>query len=156
MAGFVVGIGEGRQLECFGCRFEVKVSAAQTGGEFSVVEMAAPPGFRAPPALHRHPDMDWHAYVLEGAVAMDLDDRAVTVERGAVVVIPRGTAFRWSNASSTEPVRWLLTYTPGGFENYFFELGEALAALKRPPVQEDLATIVPPLWKKHGVEIVSR
>lgn len=155
MESFTVLANEGQLIEGFGSKIRIVVSAEQTGGAFSCVDFTAPPGFRAPPALHRHRDLDWHAHVVSGTVAMRLGERDVTVGAGGFLFIPRGTAFRWWNASQTEPVRWLLTYTPGGFEKYFGELAAAFAALGRPPTQEDLATVVPPLWAKYGIEVVS-
>lgn len=151
---FVVPGGEGQRVELGPVSLTIRVPSSRVGGAFSVVDFTAAPGFRAPPVLHKHADMDWSAHVLSGAAAMQLDDRQVRVDAGGLVVIRRGTAFRWWNASDTEPVRWLLTYTPGGFEQYFLDLAQAFSALGRPPTPADLAAVVPPLWAKHGVEIV--
>jgi quercetin dioxygenase-like cupin family protein len=153
MPAFVTTPEEGERVLAVGCTVTVRVPSEKTGGSFGMVEFVAPPGFAAPPALHRHADIDWYAHVLEGSIAMTLDGSDVVVPTGGIVYIPRNTAFRWSNASKTEPARWLITYTPGGFERYFAELAREFAALGRPPTPADLGDIVKPLWRKHGIEL---
>ena len=154
MEAFVVSPSEGQLVEGMGIKIRILVTGAQTGGLFSTIEMTAPPGFRAPPALHRHVDIDWHARVLSGTVVMNLDGREVTIPAGGFVFVPRGAAFKWWNGSATEPVSWTCTYAPSGFEQYFVEIAAAVNSLGRAPVPGDLAVIAPPLWKKHGVEVV--
>jgi mannose-6-phosphate isomerase-like protein (cupin superfamily) len=155
MNAFVVGPNEGQLLGSMGIRIRIVVTSEQTNGLFSMIEMSAPPGFRAPPTLHRHTDIEWHGHVLEGTVKMTLDGREVTVPAGGLVFVPRGTSFNWWNGSATEPVRWTCTYAPGGFEKYFGDVAAALNALGRPPTPADLGQLAPPLWKKHGIEPVA-
>ncbi len=150
---FVVPPGEGEVIEAAGCRLVVVVPAARTGGAFSIVDLTAPPGFVAPPIVHRHDDMDQIAHVLEGEVSLELDGRKVAAPEGAVIAIPRGTSFRWSNARADAPCRWVFTYMPGGFERYFGELATALKALGRRPTPADLGAIAAPLWKKYGLHV---
>jgi mannose-6-phosphate isomerase-like protein (cupin superfamily) len=154
MAGFVSQSNEGTTQEGLGLRITIRVPSAATEGRMAAIEMVAPAGFVAPPFLHRHTDLDWQGHVLDGAVAMILDGQRVTIEAGGLVVVPRGTAFQWWNASADRPVRWLCTYAPGGFENYFGEVATALQSLGRPPTREDLMAVVPPLWKRYNIEMV--
>jgi quercetin dioxygenase-like cupin family protein len=137
-----------------GSRIAIRVPSEATDGAFSVVEVEAPPGFRAPPTRHRHPDVDWYGAVQEGEVAIELDGHVARVPAGSVVVVPRGVAFRWSNASDDEPVRLTFTYVPGGFERFFVDLVDGLKALDRAPTGADMARMAPPLWARHGVEVV--
>jgi quercetin dioxygenase-like cupin family protein len=142
--------GVGRVVEGLGNRLTLRLTAADTGGAFSVVEFAVSPGFVAPPLLHDHEAMDWYGHVLESTLAFDLDGETHEVGPGGIIHVPRGARFRWWNARPA-PARWLMTYVPGGFEQYFVELAEALAALPSPPEGPRLAALVAPLWQKHGV-----
>lgn len=155
MQAFVVGPNDGQMMEAMGIKIRFVVTGEQTNGLFSTIEMTAPPGFRAPPMLHKHVDIEWHGRVLSGRVQMVIDGQEVSIPEGGLVFVPRGTAFKWWNASATEPVRWTCTYAPAGFEKYFVEMGETLRALGRPPTPADLAQAAPPLWKKHGIEVVA-
>jgi quercetin dioxygenase-like cupin family protein len=140
--------GEGLVVEGLGNRLTLRLTAVETGGAFSVVEFAVAPGFKAPPLLHQHPDMDWYGHVLEGTLAFDLDGESHEAAPGALIHIPRGCRFRWWNATP-QAARWLMTYVPGGFEQYFVDLAQAIAG--RQVSGPELAALVAPLWKKHGV-----
>jgi quercetin dioxygenase-like cupin family protein len=155
MEAFIVAPGEGQVVEAAGCRLVISVPSERTGGAFAVVDLTAPPGFVAPPIVHRHTDMDQLARVLEGEVNLEINGKKVVAAAGAVVAMPRGTSFRWSNARSDIPCRWTFTYTPGGFEKYFVELAAALNALGRPPTPADMGAIATPLWKKYGLDVLS-
>jgi mannose-6-phosphate isomerase-like protein (cupin superfamily) len=154
MRGHVSLPGEGQLLDAIGCRIRIRIPSEATDGRASAIEMEAPGGFTAPPLRHRHLDLDWQGHVLEGTVAMELDGQLVTIPGGGIVTVPRGVAFKWWNASADRPVRWVCSYFPGGFERYFVELVTALGGLGRPPSRDDLATLVPPLWKKYGIEAI--
>jgi mannose-6-phosphate isomerase-like protein (cupin superfamily) len=145
--------GEGMVMDVMASRVTVRVPSEATGGTFSVVELQVPPGFRAPPVRHRHVDVDWWALVEEGEVAIELDGKVERVGAGGLVVVPRGVAFRWWNASDEGGARWVATYTPGGFERFFVEMVERVRSLGHPPTPADMATVAPELWARHGIEI---
>jgi hypothetical protein len=69
------------------------------------------------------------ALVEQGEIAIELDGIEHRVRRGGLVVVPRGVAFRWRNASRERGVRWVATYTPGGFERFFLEMADRLRML---------------------------
>jgi mannose-6-phosphate isomerase-like protein (cupin superfamily) len=154
VSAFVSLPGEGRAIDGAAFSIRVRVPSEAVGGALGVIEMVAAPGAKGPPVLHRHTDIDWHGHVLEGTVAMELDGSVVTLPAGSMVLVPRGTAFRWWNDSATDPVRWVCTYTPGGFERYFTDMADALGSLGRPPTPADIAAAAPALWARHGVEVV--
>lgn len=148
--------GDGVVLDVMASHVAIRVRAEDTDGAFSVVDMDVPPGFQAPPVLHRHRDVDWYALVEDGEIAIELDGVEHRVPRGGLVVVPRGVAFRWWNASHENRVRWLATYTPGGFERFFVEMVDRLRALGHPPTPSDITTIARGLWAQYGVETVQR
>lgn len=115
---FVVLPGEGQQLPMFG---QLKVSSAQTGGTFEVIEYQGP----AVPPPHVHHERDECFFILEGQFTFILGTREVKVPANSFVVIPRGMRHGFK---AKEGARALLFVIPAGLEGFFRELGEGLAA----------------------------
>lgn len=111
----------------------------------SLIEYQVAPGFVAPPALHRHTDLDWLAYVLEGRLTFIFDDGEHDVGPGGAVAVPSGALFAWRNALD-EPARMLCVYSPAGFERFFEDVAAGLSAGRTMP------EVVPPLWETYGIE----
>lgn len=141
---------EGTVTEAMGNRMTVRLTAEGTGGVCGSIDFEVAPGFRGPPVPHHHQNEDWWGQVLDGELAIELDGVVHTIEAGATVFVPRGVNFRWWNPNPW-PARWLLVWSPGGFERYFSDVGEALAG--RPPTPEVLAAVVPPLWARYGLRV---
>src|SRR5262245_24292388 len=117
----VIAPGAAEPFDLLGNQLTVKVRTEDTNGAFSVVDFQVAPGFVAPPLFHRNTREDWWGQVLEGTVAIESEGKERRLVRaGEWVFVPRGTAFRWWNPAE-QPARWLLTYSPGGFEGYFLE-----------------------------------
>ena len=76
-------------------------------------------------AAHRHTREDEHSIVLAGEIGFRSDDSEVVLGPGGYITKPRGQMHAMWNAGS-EPGRIIEIITPGGFENYFRELGELL------------------------------
>ncbi|MBV8519415.1 MAG: cupin domain-containing protein [Acidobacteria bacterium] len=156
MQDLVRQAGDGTTLQMMGSRVTIRVRAEDTGGAFSVVEIAVPPGFQAPPVLHRHREVDWYGFVEEGEVAMELDGSEQRIRTGGIVVVPRGVAFRWWNPSSERGLRWHCTYTPGGFEHFFEDMLKRLAQFGGSVTPAAIASVAQSLWAEHGVETIER
>jgi mannose-6-phosphate isomerase-like protein (cupin superfamily) len=151
MPGKVIFPDGARVIEAMGNRLHLIVPSEATGGLFSVVDFHVAPSFRAPPLLHRHPDLDWWGHVLEGEILVELDSQEVRAPVGSTVFVPRGTSFRWWNPDA-RAARWLLTYSPGGFEQYFVDVAAALEN-GTPKTPAELQELVGPLWKKYRMEM---
>jgi hypothetical protein len=63
----IVPSGQGRQLTARGNVMAFKAVAAQTGGDFSLMERTVPPGARTPPP-HRHVNCSEAFFVLDGTI----------------------------------------------------------------------------------------
>ena len=141
--------GERVDLETLGIRF--MIWTAETGGGFSLVEHPIPPrGLCAP--LHRHTHEDEYSYVLEGRMGAQLGDEVVYADAGDLVFKPRGQWHTFWNAGDT-PCRILEIISPGGFEEFFAELGRGAAppeAGARYGLEFDLES-VPRLCAEHGL-----
>ncbi len=93
---------------------------------YSVVEWAAAPGSPGtPPHLHRATEEGF--YVLEGTFGFRMGDRSLEAPAGTFVFVPKGLVHAFWNGGTTE-ARLLSTISPPGFEGYFEELAEGLAA----------------------------
>jgi quercetin dioxygenase-like cupin family protein len=143
---YALGTGEGR-VTPVGPRERMvwKVTGAQTGGRLDVCENVTEPG--AGPPLHVHHASDEAYYVLEGTFAVRLGERTITALPGTFVFIPRGTVHAFMNAGA-RPARLLLTFSPGGVDRFFEELGPLVAAESPDPAR--LAAV----GARHRVEVV--
>lgn len=147
----VVADGEGEKVWAMGVKVTVKVKAEDTGGAYSVFEDVIPPGGGPPP--HTHSKEDETIYVVEGELAAFLDGKRYDVKAGAWVHMPRGVEHCFKNVSD-KPTRMILTYTPGGFEKWFLEVGTPVQegdSGPPPATAEDLKKAVTAA-AKYGVE----
>ncbi len=128
----IVPPGEGHLLTARGSVMAFKAVAAQTGGDFSLMERTLPPGGRKPPA-HRHVNCSEACFVLDGPIAFTLDGRDLTGGPGDFLLVPRGAAHTFGNAG-TETARLLVLHAPA-MDAYFEEL-HRLWAPGQPPATE--------------------
>lgn len=125
---------------------------AESGADFSVIEYTVGPGFVAPPRLHWHTRESTTFYLLEGSVRVELEDGPCELSAPAVLHLPVGAPFAWSNPGE-QRARFLCMWSPAGFEGYFRELAEAhRAAGYAAPTPESMAKLIPPLWAKYGIQ----
>jgi mannose-6-phosphate isomerase-like protein (cupin superfamily) len=126
----LVGPRDGKftDLGSVGVRF--MIWGAETGGLFSLVEHPIPPKTLAAP-YHRHAREDEYSYVLEGRMGALLGDDVVYAEAGDLVYKPRNQWHTFWNAGD-EPCRILEIIAQPGFEHFFNELGDAMAAANAP------------------------
>jgi hypothetical protein len=83
--------------------------------------------------LHTHEREDEISYVLSGRLGVQLGDEVLEAGPGDTVVKPRGVAHAFWNAGD-EPVRFLETITPAGFEQYFTDVAPLLDVAGPPDV----------------------
>ena len=144
----VVGPHDGKAgaLGTTGVRIGVRlmVEGADSGGGFSLVEHPMPPRALAAP-LHRHLREDEYSYVLEGRVGALLGDEVLIAGPGDLIFKPRNQWHTFWNAGD-EPCRILEIIAPGGFENFFDELVDAVGAgAPAPETMQDL-------FARYGIE----
>ncbi|MGV0581625.1 cupin domain-containing protein [Mycolicibacterium elephantis] len=121
----VVPVGDGEVVDIPGFGAVFKLTSSTTGGLVSIVEHPFPVG--AITAAHRHANEDEHSYVLEGEIGFRSDDSEVVLGPGGYITKPRGQMHAMWNAGPA-PGRIIEVIAPGGFENYFRELGELLTS----------------------------
>lgn len=116
-----VPAGGGHCICYAGLELAVKLGAAESGGESTLIEGTIPPD--AGPPLHVHEKENETYYVLEGQFEFVCGDERVSGGPGTFVFAPRGFPHRYKNIG-TEPGRVLFGFTPGGIEAFFVELGK--------------------------------
>lgn len=91
-------------------------SSEDTNGAFAVLEVTEMPGYKT--TWHRHNHTEETFYVLEGILTVKIVDKTYEFPTGSYVLIPRGTPHGQGNFTKN-PVKFLLTVLPGGFERRF-------------------------------------
>jgi mannose-6-phosphate isomerase-like protein (cupin superfamily) len=121
----VVHPGGGEPIAIPGFGAVLKIYGCDNDGEVAILEHPFAVGTITAP--HRHTREDEHSIVLEGRIGFRSDDDEVVLGPGGYITKPRGQTHAMWNAGP-EPGRIIEVITPGGFEDYFRELGELLAS----------------------------
>jgi mannose-6-phosphate isomerase-like protein (cupin superfamily) len=130
----VVGPGQGsRRYTARGSVMFFKAVADQDGGDFSLMERTLPPGGRRPPP-HRHTNCSEAYFVLDGQVAVIVEDEELIVRPEGFVLVPRGTAHTFGNAGEDQ-ARLLVIHAPA-MDAYFAGL-HALWNRDEPPSSDE-------------------
>ena len=114
-----------------------RLSSAETGS-ISIVEHVFSPGALVPP--HTHTLEDEISYVVSGEIGFRSNGKEVSLAAGGYIVKPRGELHSMWNAGSS-PARMIEIISPAGFEKYFVELAEAVAAAGRVPDPSTMGAI---------------
>ena len=114
-----------------------RLSSSETGS-ISIVEHLFSPGVLVPP--HTHTLEDEISYVVMGDIGFRSNGKEVSLAAGGYIVKPRGELHSMWNAGST-PARMIEIISPAGFEKYFVELAEAVAAAGGVPDPATMGTI---------------
>src|SRR5215217_7012851 len=85
---------EGEARWWFGALAEIKATAADTGGQMTLVEVTEHPGAEAP--LHVHHRDDEAFWILEGEVTIEVGDQTIEASAGDYVFGPRDIPHRFT------------------------------------------------------------
>lgn len=133
--------GAGTTTWLLGDTYTLKISGAQTGGAFSLLEAVVPPGGGPPPHIHNAEDETF--VILDGEIMFSTNAGTIAAPTGTVVHVPKGTKHSYATVGST-PVRMLFLYAPAGMEAMFDEIGTpAQPGVPAPPASpEDVAKLL--------------
>jgi quercetin dioxygenase-like cupin family protein len=98
LAPIKVGAGEGEARWWFGALAEIKATAADTGGQMTIVEVTEHPGAEAP--LHVHHREDEGFWVLEGTVTFEVGETTIEATAGDYLFAPRDIPHRFVVATA--------------------------------------------------------
>ena len=91
----------------------IRVSAKDTHGLYSLVEVVSDPGDGTP--MHIHEREDEHFAVLEGTARFAYGDKVFDGHAGDVVTLRKGIPHAWGNRTSAQ-LRMAVLVSPGGVE----------------------------------------
>jgi quercetin dioxygenase-like cupin family protein len=139
----------------FGALAEIKATAADTGGQMTIVEVTEHPGAEAP--LHVHHRDDEAFWVLEGDVTFEVGDETIKASAGDYVFGPRDIPHRFTVGDGG--CRMLFIMVPGGMEEVIRATSEPAPTRTLPPLTEEepspeeiegLKAII----REHGYELL--
>jgi quercetin dioxygenase-like cupin family protein len=146
---------EGEARWWFGALAEIKATAADTGGQMTIVEVTEHPGAEAP--LHVHHRDDEGFWILEGEVTFEVGDQTIEATAGDYVFGPRDIPHRFTVGD--RGCRMLFILVPGGIEDVIRATSEPAPSrtLPPPPDAEPTAEEIDGLKaivKEHGYELL--
>lgn len=145
--------GKGRSLWVLGELVRRKTTSDQTGGAYSLFEVTSQPGTGPPPHVHhREEEASW---VLEGEYEFLIEGRTLTAITGSLTYFPKGTLHAHRVVGESVG-RMLLTQTPGGlYERFFEEVGMPADGKAGPLVFKDQpgAGRIMKVAAEYGIEI---
>jgi quercetin dioxygenase-like cupin family protein len=103
----------------------IRISAKDTQGLYSVVEIVSDPGDGTP--MHIHEREDEHIAVLEGTARVAYGDKVFDSQAGDVFTLHKGIPHAWGNRSSTQ-LRVAFLVFPGGCEEILELIAKASPA----------------------------
>ena len=145
--------GDGRSLQVSGELVTYKITSEQTGGAYSLFEVVSEPGGGPPPHVQHREDEAF--YVLEGEYDFLDDGHTMRVGKGSLVYVPKGNLHTYKNVGTT-PGKMLVSQTPGGLhERFFEEIGQEAQDKFKPTAQESLlnAERIVATAAMYGIEI---
>jgi mannose-6-phosphate isomerase-like protein (cupin superfamily) len=129
----VVPSDEGEARWWLGALAVIKATAADTGGQLTIVEMTEPPWAETP--LHVHYREDEAFWILEGSATFEVGGETIEASAGDYLFGPRGIPHRFRVGDSG--CRMLFICTPGGFEELVRGMSEPAAARTLPPPSDE-------------------
>jgi quercetin dioxygenase-like cupin family protein len=144
--------GEGEARWWFGSLAEIKATAADTGGQMTIVEVTEAPGSEAP--LHVHHRDDEGFWILEGDVTFEVGDTTIEAHTGDYVLGPRDIPHRFTVGDAG--ARMLFILVPGGIEDLIMATSEPAASrtLPPPPEREPDMGRLKEIVAAHGYELL--
>ena len=143
--------GEGKSFWMAGEELAtIKVRSEDTGGAYSIAEVTMPP--QVGPPAHIHHTQEETFYVVEGEIEFAIDGTTTRATAGSVLRISRGVLRDYRNVGSGT-ARVLVLFAPGGFEEFFKEVGEPVTATSAPPEGPPDVEMLVAAAAKHGCEI---
>lgn len=158
---YSIGAEDGATYWVIGDRITVKLTGAETNGQYFIIEIVSEAG-GGPAFLHTHPPQETF-HILDGQFEIYYQDedgnkQAILANVGDLVHVPGGIPHGFKNVSDGL-ARVMVTYEPADMMLEFFQdIGiemvnrDTLPTLDGPPdVDHALA-----IFSKHGLELIER
>lgn len=138
--------GQGQRLDLVVGEVIIKSSSKETQGTISQVMLFEKPGYST--TLQSNSRTDISFLVLEGVLTVRIRDQVVTYPANSFVHIPKGTPHAHANLTN-KPIRLFMTFTPGGYEQFFIERANTSKASK--PGTPAYSQAMQALTTKYGI-----
>lgn len=126
--------GEGEARWWFGALAEIKATAADTGGQFTLVEITCGGGYEGVRHVHHREDEGF--WILEGDVTLDIGGTVIEATAGDYAFGPRDIPHSFT--AGDNGCRMLFILTPGGFEDLVMATSEPAQSRTVPPPPEQM------------------
>lgn len=143
---------EGRTISVVGDVYRFLATGEDTDGKYALIEAIVPPGGGPPPHVHSREEEGF--YILEGEITFIVAENRIVATAGMFANMPVGTPHSFKNESS-RPAKMLISMTPAGLEQMFFEVGLPVAegtTTAAPPTKAEVEKL-PEVAPKYGIEI---
>jgi quercetin dioxygenase-like cupin family protein len=150
--GYLLGKDEGEAHWLLGRLEIVKISGADTGGEYGLLEVTVRAGEGSP--WHVHPQEDEWFYVIEGEFTVYVGEKCLSLTPGSFAVGPRGVPHTF--IGETDGAKALVGFQPFHFEGFLHEVGEpAIERVLPPPLSAppDMERLLP-IAERNGMVIL--
>ena len=152
MKAYSLAPNGGEAIWMFDALDTIKAAADQTAGSLTAVEFLDFEGSSVP--LHVNDRWDSSFYILDGNYTFVIGEESVAARSGAWVFVPRSTVHAWRCDSAHGRV--LSISTPGGFEEFYREVGQPVMDRTRLPVRtEPDVEALSSAAAQHGIAIVA-
>jgi len=122
-----------RHIGLVGDTYTILLSGEDTNGRYCLIDMHIPPA--SGPAPHRH-DFEETFMLLEGEIEATFRGEKTTVRAGETLHIPANAPHSFTNTSKAN-TRLLCLCAPAGQEEFFAQIGVAVATRTTPPPKPD-------------------
>ena len=150
--GYLLGKDEGEAHWLLGMLEIVKISGADTGGAYGLLEITVPAGGGSP--WHIHPDEDEWFYVLEGEFTVYVGEQRLSLSPGSFAFGPKGVPHTF--IAKTDGAKALIGFQPFHFEGFLLEVGELAPERVLPPpltTPPDMERLLP-IAERNGMVIL--
>jgi len=147
--GFRVGSRQDRDdgsLSVMGGRFDLKVSAKDTGGDLCIYDTVR--SAKGGPPLHRHYFQDEWFYIIRGEFLVQVGDDRIRLVPGDSAFGPRRIPHAFAMTSDGEGQMLVLFQPAGSMEAFFREMsriGKEVSASQQ---------LSKSIWEDHGMELL--
>jgi mannose-6-phosphate isomerase-like protein (cupin superfamily) len=148
--GFRVGANKdrlGEELLIMGGRFDLKVSAKDTGGDLCIYDTQR--SSKGGPALHLHHAQDEWFYIIRGEFIVRVGEETLKLGPGDSAFAPRKVPHAFAMVSEGEG-QMLVLFQPAGTMEAFFH---GMAKLGR-KIPQNMEVELKALFSEHGMEVV--
>jgi len=129
-----VATGKGEARWWFGQLAEIKATSADTGGQFTLVEVTCPPSYQG--VRHIHHKEDEGFWLLDGQMDLEVGGKHIAMNAGDYAFGPRDIPHSFSAGDAGCRVLFILT--PGGFENLIMATSAPAASRTIPPHSDEV------------------